>query len=926
MKLRPLITLALLTASALALAAWVGGRGEAFLVPAAAALVGGILLGRPARAADLAARLLIVGAVVAAFVASWDLNRFSSEWPEYVQEWEVEVRDRLSNQLDQLLRQAEATAERLSREWSEEWSASAPTLPSDFLPSGLDAVAVFDSDGRMLAWDGVHQGPVPPAVRVGEDRYLYREGALFGYLYVTHPLPEGEGTVVVAALLRADLPPGLDEGLTDFTSRFARSHGAGLRISREDRVEGESVWDLRWQDRVLFSVTLDPLSEADELSRRAGWWQRLIALALAAAWMVLLRASRGSPWGRAVLAVAAVGLLALLPLGRLLGAPNLFSPTGLLLSVPPGATLGHLLARGAVGVFLMGAVSGVGRGRLPGWLVAVAAVLAGAGVLRLLSDGASLELLGGDAVAWAAFHGAAAVLLALLFILACGLGGGHHPRLRRLLLALGIGGALALAAGAMARIDAGAEIPALAVVVWALPLWAVIRALPGGSRWTAGLLRVVVGFTLAMSITLPWSWGERVEARKSLAAASVERLGTGPDPYLEFLLFRAGDEAVALAGTGRDAVEILYGAWTRSGLAQEDVPVWLTVWTPDGQPREELRIGVAGERPPLPYTFLDMAIQTREVLLSRHDRPDMHYLAAAPLARSALVTAAVPPRRALSGGAPLGALFSPARAEPDPLVLLPLLPGETPGPLGEVNWVRSGDGWQGEMYLAYPEGIYHAHYTLGLPGNILVAARGSLLYLLTLLAGLLFWAGGTKAGAEGEWGSPTFLPWLVSFRGRVTVTLFAFFLVPSLAFGTLAYRTLSGAATRTAETLAQQDVEDAAGWFGDVGGSMEFLAARSGSDLLLYVGGELAASSLPELFRLGLYEGWIPAHVHRTLMTGEAVLASTTATLGGWEYVVAFRRMPGGQILAAPAPLQAGSTALRQREIADLLAFTVLLG
>jgi two-component system nitrogen regulation sensor histidine kinase NtrY len=131
---------------------------------------------------------------------------------------------------------------------------------------------------------------------------------------------------------------------------------------------------------------------------------------------------------------------------------------------------------------------------------------------------------------------------------------------------------------------------------------------------------------------------------------------------------------------------------------------------------------------------------------------------------------------------------------------------------------------------------------------------------------------------------------------------------------------------RTAESLAERVAEEAGAWYFEVDGAVDLLANRVGSDLLLYQGGELVGGSLPELVELGLYEGWIPVPVEQVMSGGEAVTTSATASLGGWEYVVAYRRMPGNQVLAAPAPLQAGATALGQRDVTDLIAFSVVFG
>ncbi|TVP75117.1 MAG: HAMP domain-containing protein, partial [Gemmatimonadales bacterium] len=70
----------------------------------------------------------------------------------------------------------------------------------------------------------------------------------------------------------------------------------------------------------------------------------------------------------------------------------------------------------------------------------------------------------------------------------------------------------------------------------------------------------------------------------------------------------------------------------------------------------------------------------------------------------------------------------------------------------------------------------------------------------------------------------------------------------------------------------------------------------------------------------------MPPELHRSLAAGDALSGTTLATLGGWEYVVAYLRIPGDFVLAAPAPLQAGALAVRQREIADLLGFALVVG
>jgi len=905
--------------------AWIGGAGPWFLALATAG-VGAALLVRPPRGrpAAIGLGLLVVG-ITLGFAAEGDLRRFSATWDEHVQDWETRVQEHLDRDLDALLRRAEAAVERVGGVWRAA-GEEGPTLPGGLVREGVNGVAVFGPEGELLAWDGLHQGPFPERARFGQERYLYEDGALFGYLYVTHPLPEQRGTAVAAVLLSADLPPGLDQDRDDFTSRFLERRGARIHISREDRVEGESVWDLRWEDRVLFSVTVTPLSEADSLEARALWWERAVALLMALVWLIGLRWVQGSRAGLAIHSATLAGLILILPLGGLLGAPELFSPGGLLLPGVPGVTLGHLLVLAVSAVFLLGVVHRERTPSLPPWLTLPGAILLGVAIMAGMDAGVSYELLSEGERGWVTFQVVAGLLVGLLFTVALLLTRSEGDRIRPVLLAGGLGVALVLAILGAWRVRTGPEIPAWSAVLWIVPLAMAALSLPAGRRWGDGVVHLALGFILAAGLTLPWAWSLQVEARMVVAEEEVERLGTRPDPFLEFLLLRAGEEARELAATGRNAVETLYGAWVRSGLAAEGVPVWLTVWSPDGEAQEELRIGVTGERPDLPLDLVQQAIMEADVRLRGFDLADVHYMAVAPLSRGAAISLVAPPRRTLATRSPLGPLFSPAQDEPDPLVLIPLMPGEAPGATEGIEWVRAPDGWQGELYLAFPDEIYHGHYLLELPGHALIVARSTLLLLLALGGGLAVWGLGRRV-ARGDGMIPGALgPWLTSFRGRVTLALFAFFLVPSVAFGTLAYQTLAGAAVRTAETLAERAVEEAASWYGEVGGAMDVLARRAGSDLLLYEEGELVAGSLPELADLGLYQGWLPPELHRRIAEGEELMTTTTASLGGWDYVVAYRRIAGGQVLAAPAPLQAGATALRQRDVADLIGFAVVLG
>ncbi len=927
----PLLPAAVLYLGAFAVALWVGGGGVLPLVAGSLVAVGLVgMVGRSLGVDRLPHPVVpLLAAVTLGFAAEGHLARISSTWEVRDRAREAEVTERLSGELDALLLAGEEAAARLAALHDPDAGRLRAPIPPELVQGDVDAVAVFGPGGDLIAWEGSHQGPVPRDARLGLSPYIYAESALFGYLYVTRALPDGTGTAVAASLLRSDLPATLEGERADFVSRFTAATGARIEVGREDRVEGEAAWGLTWEREVLFSVAVVPDSEAEARDQAITRWRWAVTLLLLLLWFGTARGTREIRGGRTLAALALVALVLALPLRALAGDVRLFAPADLLLPGPFALTLGDVLLLGAAGVLLLGFVAPSrfpSIPRVPAAGAGVGGVLMAWGILSLIGRSASRDLLVGPEVLWVLFQASAFLLVSLIWAVAIQAGrrkGG--PTRPGWILGAAVAALVAGGVGA-ALVRAGAGWPPVLILGWIIPLLILVSAFGAEGGWRDAMLRWIGVGVLASSLVLPWAWGARVEARVADAEDRIERLGTRPDPFLEFLLLRVGEEARALSLTGRNPVEVLYGAWAGSGLAREGIPLWLTWWSPDGFAQEELRIGVTTPRPAIPPDLRMAALIEGEVRLVHEGLADTHYLVAAPLSRGATLTAVVPPRRGFSGDSPLGPLFSPARSDPDPVSLVPLLPGEMEMPEAGVRWTLTGDGWVGEVPLTFPDQVYLVRYAVSLPRPLLVLTRGTLLLMASVATLLLLWSAGRRLAFPGPVPLPRVAAALTSFRGRVTLALFAFFLVPTILFGMLAYRTLAGASVRTAEALAARAVDGAAAGFVESGGAMDLLANRVGSDLLLYEGGQLVGGSQRELVELGLYQGWIPPAVHATLSAGSSTLVTTTASLGGWGYVVAYRRMPGGLVLAAPAALQAGATAVRQREVADLLAFMLVLG
>lgn len=851
-------------------------------------------------------------------------RQLTDDWSSYWEQRREEVALRLGQELDELVTLGDSSVVRVVR-------AAAAGTGNAVLKDSLRAVveetgmtaAVYGPGGRLVAWHGKHHGRFPAGVLERTSQYVYAGTPLFSYLYFTADIADVGGTAVVATLMRSDLPESFASGLGDFASRFRDRTGERLVIARSDRVAGPGVFDFGWPDEALISMSI---LEPERLTRRAerrGWGIGIVVALAALAWLLESFAGprRDLPYSVAAL-VAAV---ALLPLESLSVPGDMVDPAYFHLPGPFPLSLGRVVLL-VVAAVPLAVLTAPRWNRVGSWAAPPVVALAFPFFLHWLGSGASLSLMGTTDARWILFQVAAVLLLTLVagVALACRVPGkpGGVPSLA--VLGIAVSAILSIGVGVGVRVGPGVALPLSAL--WALPAVLMVRGL-GGSRHLS-FTRWFCAFWLAGTAVLPFAWSMRTEARQEIAEGQMRRLGVTPEPYPDSLLESFAHHVDSLGRAGAGDVELMYQAWVASGLAARGSPIFLTLWAPDDIPSQELRLGVKGDRPSVVDEMLPdlRASGTREY--RRPAETDVHHLIAAPLPGGRLVTGTIPPRRTITAPSVLGPLFASVEdvGNEEFLTLVRVVEGE-PRPAGaSIAWERNDEGWRGEGLANYPDGLYSVFYTISIPNLQVMLARATLILALNLAVFSVLWllsVGilGLRFTVPVDWRGL-----LHSFRARVTWTLFGFFIVSNVFFGTLAYRTLAGASERTATALAERVVSQIAEAYVEEGGSMELLARRVGADLLEYRHGELVGGSVDELIELGLYEGWVDPGIYDDLESGQRVRASKVENLGGWRYVVAHRLLADGDIVASPVPLRAGAAALRRRDVADLLGFAIVLG
>ena len=881
---------------------------------------------RGGRARALSSAIVLAGALAGSF-GHVAMRRISQDFDAYWDSRSDRAEEALHERLDGLLTMGEEAVTRIGNLASRGTNTAVLDGLRDVRQeTGMTLATIYGPEGEFRLWEGVHRGVVPAELRTGQVRYLYRDRPLFSYLYFTAPIPGG-GTAMAAALIKANLPRNLEENPGDFVTDFRDTVGEDLRIFRAERTSGEDVFDLRWEDEALFSVAVVRPTQEQRLRDVRATWSRVVGLMAVIAWLVLAFTAGTDKSDRAAAALTPLGLALLAPVGAAMGSAPFFTAADFVLPGPVPVTFERVLL---VGV----ALSVVLAAHMPsalrlGSLASGLAVLIGFPLLSvLILSGAGPVLLAGAEGRWIIYQMGLALVLTLVCLGAFRLGertdGGARPQI---LITLAIAALVGLCLGGAFWVRMAGTIPGWVTGAWALPALLAafgLAGVPGGRRdWMAWWAAAAIGSSAAVVI----SWGARIDARMDEAELQLSRLGVPADPYLEYVLHRFADTADSLDAAGAESAELLYESWILSGLAEEGTGVWLTLWSAGGLPEFEITIGVDGGRPGTADDFLEEARQGEPAFVRRLGFGEANYVVQVPVAQGRVLTGVLPARRELSNSSPFGPLFGSLTAlSESPLTMVPVLEGDEATFSEETVWRRTPEGWEATLGVPYPDGTVDAKYALDLPTPLLAVARGTLLVLGNGLAILLLWALGQYVLVGRR---PTVRTWrnpFSSFRARVTVALFGFFLVSAALFGTLAFRTLNLATERTAAAIAGRVAADAAAFYRDVQGSMTLLSGRVGADLLEYRAGELRGGSVDDLVELGLYDGLIPFELNQRIESREELLETTLGSLGRRQYLMAFRRLPDGDVVATQVPLQAGATTLRQREIAELIAFVVLLG
>jgi signal transduction histidine kinase len=748
------------------------------------------------------------------------------------------------------------------------------------------------------------------------------------------------GDRAVATLILSAAPPA-DRLSRPLSQRVA--HAAGLDdfiFSAAGTTAGPGpVLHFDYAGRPILDARATPLQSGEVIQRLHETLRIDVGLLLGAALACFIIAAWRET--RAVLPRLgtlgiALACVALVPLNEYSNFTRLFDPAVYFTSIAGALTA----SAGALGltssIVLLALLTLLRRGRRPLRVTAAAIVIVVAGLgpflLRDLARGIRPPSYGVSSPLWLIWE--IPLFLAAVSVLLAGAGAGGVLLGRSRGLPPWAGSAVA----ALAAI--------LAPIVWQAPgqwpwwytfLWiGAIAALALGRQTRFVAVNAAIVAALGASTLV---WGRTARGRVELAERDLAGL-SDPDPQgaTRSLLdrFASSIESEPLPSTRAALLQHYVG----SALAAADYPTALIAFSADGEPVASLTTANLSVPMDAVRRTVAEALRARHsVVTSVSADPATELLLAVPATGSAdsgsATVVVLAPRTRLIHADPFNLLFGlevePEGAPPYTLQLTPIDAARSASLReGRISWRRRESALHGDWLARTGSGLARAHVEVELREPLALVERGTLIVLLDLgIVGLLWILSVVADGGFGRWLRARRRTWARSYRLRLTIALFAFFVIPAIAFAVWSYQRLSSEAVGARDVLVRETLRAVA----PLGGDSAWLAsesARLNTPLLAYLAGELHDASDPLLTSLAPVGRFLRDDVERLIVIGDEESISRPINVGASTALFGFRSIdrPGQPdlVVAAPAGPEELTHGLGREDLSIFVLFATAVG
>ncbi|MEO8910321.1 MAG: ATP-binding protein [Gemmatimonadaceae bacterium] len=475
---------------------------------------------------------------------------------------------------------------------------------------------------------------------------------------------------------------------------------------------------------------------------------------------------------------------------------------------------------------------------------------------------------------------------------------------------------------------------------WEIPLFLFLFAVMLPTYWllrmafgkagTVSFRAALITAVLSGVIALAGLWTTTLQQRMRLAESDVGALGH-VDDYALLLTrrFAASLEQSSLA----DSRAGLLQAYASSDLAAAEYPATLASWDSSGTEIAEFAVTDAEPDSNVIRRAVREAIATHQTITRSVLGPTGVQILSAVIHPGGGVTSVLTfPRTKLLIANPYAALLgmaSPSGGDPPYQIELTDASPPVSADTASVRWRRIGDVIHGDRLISTSDGTKRAHVEIDLRSTWARAERGALVLLLDLLVAGFFWLlGALPERAFGRWLRVRAGRWIYTYHARLTLALFAFFVIPAIAFAVWSYQRLRSDDLQTRELLVRETLHAVAteNQYSQLPGA----ARRFETPLFLYRDGLLDHSSDTLLDALAPDGRALPPAVQILLVSAGELTAVSEESLGPAKVLFGYSSALGhdreGYVLSAPARSDDLVLDRRRRDLGMLVLFSTAVG
>jgi len=350
----------------------------------------------------------------------------------------------------------------------------------------------------------------------------------------------------------------------------------------------------------------------------------------------------------------------------------------------------------------------------------------------------------------------------------------------------------------------------LAPIVWQPPgrwpwwytlLWVAAIAMLAFSRRTRRVILSASTVAALGAVTLVW--GRTARGRVDAAIRDLDGL-TQVDSTAMTLLRRFG--AKLASDDAPESRQALLQQYVSADVAAAGYPIELSAWPTDTGYVARFSTAQISAPKDAVSRAVALARQTSAMVIDEVPTDTaIQVVMAVPSMMGGVTAVILGPKSRLFEPDPfarlLGLDVGPAA---EPPYTLRLREFQTPDTGGQ-KWRRDGSELHGDWVVRTGKSVAQAHVEVELRSFDALVMRGVLIVLLDLAIVYALWMASVLAdGGMLRWIRARQRTWVRSYRARLSVALFAFFVIPAVAFAAWSYGQLATDATRSREVLVRE--------------------------------------------------------------------------------------------------------------------------